>query len=38
NISFVHTTSKRFDEDKARQSSITSLPGEHNEMTRENKS
>ncbi|ELC1683550.1 transcriptional regulator LldR, partial [Salmonella enterica] len=32
------TTIKRFDEDQARQARITRLPGDHNEMTRENKS
>ncbi|HDW4614352.1 TPA: transcriptional regulator LldR [Salmonella enterica subsp. enterica serovar Typhi] len=37
-LSFVHTTIKRFDEDQARQARITRLPGDHNEMTRENKS
>ncbi|EMX8505539.1 transcriptional regulator LldR [Salmonella enterica] len=37
-LSFVHTTIKRFDEDQARQARITRLAGDHNEMTRENKS
>lgn len=36
-LSFVHTTIKRFDEDQARQARITRLPGDHNEISRENK-
>ncbi|WP_260861952.1 transcriptional regulator LldR [Citrobacter sp. Marseille-Q6884] len=35
-LSFVHTTIKRFDEDQARQARITRLPGDHNEINREN--
>ncbi|WP_213134300.1 transcriptional regulator LldR [Citrobacter sp. FP75] len=35
-LSFVHTTIKRFDEDQARQARITRLPGDHNEISREN--
>ena len=37
-LSFVHTTIKRFDEDQARQARITRLPGDHNEISRENNS
>ncbi|XVB27226.1 transcriptional regulator LldR [Citrobacter koseri] len=35
-LGFVHTTIKRFDEDQARQARITRLPGDHNEISREN--
>ncbi|MDB6984774.1 transcriptional regulator LldR [Escherichia coli] len=34
-LSFVHTTMKRFDEDRARHARITRLPGDHNEHSRE---
>lgn len=37
-LSFVHTTIKCFDEDQARQARITRLPGDHNEISRENNS
>ena len=37
-LSVVHTTIKRFDEDQARQARITRLPGDHNEISRENNS
>ncbi|NDO82393.1 transcriptional regulator LldR [Citrobacter sp. NCU1] len=36
-LGFVHTTMKRFDEDQARQARITRLPGDHNDISRENK-
>ncbi len=36
-LSFVHTTMKRFDEDRARHARITRLPGDHNEHSREKK-
>ncbi|HFZ8994746.1 TPA: transcriptional regulator LldR [Citrobacter freundii] len=36
-LSFVHSTIKQFDEDQARQARVTRLPGDNNEISRENK-